>query len=169
MIYLNVHLLAILPLLLFTVATAVRYSFYSSTREKIEDEFIRAKMKEDFRFSYIIETTVLASINGIILAELSNSFMGGIAFLMSGLFLGLTTLTLARNGYEEISEYLLVIMGLLFLYEFVYFLTAGTYATIFGGILIGWQLAVIWYFGFIAVCVGLFIFYLWFTNQGEDS
>lgn len=169
MIYINVHLLAILPLLLFTVATAVRYSFHNSTLEKVTDEFVKSRLNEDFLFSYIMETTVLASLNGIILAELSGSFGGGIAFLMSGLFLGLTTMTLFKNGYNDLSEYLMAVMGLLFLYEFIYFLAAGTYARIFGMILIGWQIAVIWYFGFIGACIGLFVFYLWFTNRGAQA
>ncbi len=169
MILLNVHLLAILPMLLFAVATAVRFTFYTNTRDGIQDEYVRKRLKDDFMYEFIIESTVLATINGIILSELSQNFGAGIAFLMFGLLLGLVTMTLARNGHEDLTEYLLAILGLLFLYEFVYFITADTYARVLGATLIGWQLAVIWYFGFIAACVGAFIFYLWFTSRGEES
>lgn len=169
MIFLNVHLLAILPLLLFAVATAVRYTFYNNTRESTQDEYIRKRLKDDFLYSFIMECTVLATINGIIMAELSQNFGAGIAFLMGGLLLGLISLTLARNGHEDLTEYLLALLGMVFLYEFVYFITADSYARVLGATLIGWQLAVIWYFGFIAACVGLFIFYVWFTSRGEES
>lgn len=169
MILLNVHLLAILPLLLFAVATAVRYTFYKNTSESVQDEYVKKRLKEDFINAFIIESTVLATINGIILTELSQNFGAGISFLMGGLLLGLATLTFARNGHEDLTEYLLAIMGMLFLYEFVYFITADTYARVLGATLIGWQLAVIWYFGFIAACVGLFIFYLWFTSRNEEA
>lgn len=169
MIFLNVHLLAILPLLLFAVATAVRYTFFNNTRNSVQDEYVRGRLKEDFMNSFIIEVTVLASINGIIMSELSQNFGAGIGFLMGGLLLGLVTLTISRNGNDDLTEYLLAVLGLLFLYEFIYFITADTYARVLGTVLIGWQLAVIWYFGFIAVCVGLFIFYVWFVSQNEGD
>lgn len=167
MIMINLHLLAILPLVLFTVATAVRYSFFSSTSEKVQDEFVKTRLREDFLFSFVIEAIVLAAINGIIMAELSSNFGAGIGFLMAGIFLGIFILTLLRNGYSDLSEYFMAILGLLFLYEFVYFVFAGSYARIFGVTLIGWQIAVIWYFGFIGTCVGAFIFYLWINSRGQ--
>lgn len=167
MIMINLHLLAILPLILFTVATAVRFSFFTSTQQNIQDEFVKTRLKDDFLFSFVIEATVLGAINGIILAMLSSNFGAGIGFLIAGLFLGIFILTLLRNGYSDFAEYFLAIIGLLFLYEFVYFLFAGSYARVFGSILIGWQIAVIWYFGFIGACIGLFIFYIWFTSRGE--
>ncbi len=168
MILINVHLLAILPILLFTVATAVRYSFFSSTQEKIQDEFVKTRLREDFMFSFVIEAIVLATINGLILAELSNDFGAGTGFLLAGVFLGIIILSLLRNGYDDLSEYFLAVLGLLFLYEFIYFLSAGTFADIFGFTMIGWQIAVTWYFGFIGACVGIFLFIVWLRTRSEE-
>ncbi len=167
MIIINIHLLAILPLLLFSIATAVRYSFFSSTRDKIHDEYVIAKLREDFLFSFVIETIILATINGIIMAELSGDFGAGTGFLLAGIFLGILILSLLRNGYEDLSEYFIAILGLLFLYEFVYFLSAGSYANVLGFTMVGWQIAVAWYFGFIGVCIGAFILIVWMRSRQE--
>ena len=169
MILINVHLLAILPLLLFSVATAVRYSFFSSTQDKIQDEYVKTRLRDDFLFSFVIEAIVLATINGIILAELSSDFGAGTGFLLAGVFLGIILLSLLRNGYEELSEYFFAILGLLFLYEFIYFLSAGSYADIFGFTMLGWQIAVTWYFGFIGACVGIFLFIVWLRTRNGES
>ena len=49
---------------------------------------------------------------------------------------------------------------MVFFYEFIYFLAAGSYFIIFGSVIIGWQIAVMWYFGIIGVAIAGFVLYI---------
>lgn len=170
MITVNYHLLAILPTLLFVVGVAIRFVSQQNMVGQEDNETVREKLKEQFLYSFNLEAIFLATINGIILGELSGSFSAGTGFLLFGMLLGIMIMSLLKNGYEDLSEYLLAIMALLFLYEFIYFLTAGTYARVLGGILIGWQIAVSWFFGLIGTACAVFflIVFLRMRNSGEE-
>lgn len=158
MILINYHLLAILPTLLFSIGIAIRFISWQNRISAENSGTIAEILKEQVLFTTILESIALAAINGIILAELSGNFAAGTAFMLFGIFVGLAIISLLRNGYEDLSEYLIALMGLLFFYEFIYFLSAGTVYRAFGGYLIGWQIAVIWFFGIIAIAVGAFAF-----------
>lgn len=157
MIIVNYHLMAILPTLLFSIGIAIRFISWQNRSSDGATEVMSAVLKEQVLFTLILESIALATINGIIVAELSGNFAAGTGFMLFGLFLGLVIISLLRNGYEDLSEYLIALMALLFFYEFIYFLSAGTYYRAFGGFIIGWQIAVIWFFGILAVAAGLFI------------
>ncbi len=168
MIFINYHLLAILPLILFTVGVAVHFTSQNSIARSL-DEDSRARLNEQFLFVFNMESIVLAVINGIILGELSGSFSAGMAFLIAGLGLGIFTMSLLRSGYEEFAEYVIAITVLLFFYEFIYFLSAGTYFRFFGSIIIGWQIAVIWFFGIIGAGIGGLILLLILRSRTEEE
>lgn len=157
MILVNYHLLAILPTVLFSLGAAIRFISLQKTMETEASDALSERMKEQFLFAFIMEATVLAAVNGIILAQLSGNFAAGTVFILFGLFLGIMIMSLLRNGYQDLSEYLIALMGLLFFYEFIYFLVAGTYFRLFGSIMIGWQIAVAWFLGIIGASVALFI------------
>lgn len=168
MILINYHLLAILPLILFTVGVTVHFTSQNSLAGSLDEES-RVKLNEQFLFVFNMESIVLAVINGIILGELSGSFAAGMAFLIAGLGLGICTMSLLRSGYDDLAEYIIAITVMLFFYEFIYFLAAGTYFRIFGSIIIGWQIAVIWYFGIIAAAIGGFILFLFLRSRLEGE
>ena len=158
MILINYHLLAIFPLILFTVGTSVHFTSQKSLAGSLDEE-LREKLNDQFLFVFNLESILLAVINGIILGELSGSFAAGMGFLIAGLGLGIFTMSLLRSGYNDLAEYIIAITIMLFFYEFIYFLAAGTYYSIFGSIIIGWQIAVIWYFSIIGAAIAGLIFY----------
>lgn len=159
MILINYHLLAILPMILFTVGVAVHYTSQNSIARDLDDAS-RAMLNEQFLFVFNMESIVLAVINGIIMGELSGSFATGMSFLIGGLGLGIFTMSLIRSGYNDLAEYIIAILVMLFFYEFIYFLAAGTYFIFFGSIILGWQIAVIWYFGIIAAAIAGLVLYV---------
>ncbi len=159
MILINYHLLAIFPLILFMVGTTVHFTSQKSLAGSLDEES-KAKLDDQFMFVFNLETILLAVINGIILGELSGSFAAGMGFLIAGLGLGIFTMSLLRSGYNDLAEYIMAITMMVFFYEFIYFLAAGSYFIIFGSIIIGWQIAVIWYFGIIGVAIAGFVLYI---------
>lgn len=159
MILINYHLLAILPSILFTVGAVVHYTSQNSIAGDLDEES-RERISEQFLFVYNTESIILAVINGIILGELSGSFAAGMGFLIAGLGLGIFNMSLLRSGYGDAAEYVMAVMALLFFYEFIYFLSAGNYFLVFGSAIIGWQIAVIWFFGIIGAAIAVFILYL---------
>lgn len=169
MILINYHLLAILPTLLFSIGVAIRFITLQGQSGQHDSGISPEIMKEQMLFTFLLESIALAAINGTILAELSGNFAAGTMFTVSGIFLGLIIITLQRNGYMDLSEYLLAIMVLLFFYEFIYFLSAGTYYRAFGGILIGWQIAVIWFFGILGSAVGAFAFIVFLRMRSTSD
>lgn len=166
MILIDYHLLAILPLLLFSIGIAIRYV---SLRKNTGEGEVSESERWQFMYTTLLESIAVAAINGIILAELSGNFAAGTVFILFGVLLGIGILSLMMNGYEDLSEYLMAVMGLLFFYEFIYFLAAGTYARVFGALIIGWQIAVIWYFGIIGAAVGIFIFIVFLRMRSSQE
>lgn len=160
MILIDYHLLAILPTLLFTLGVVVRYLSQSNLENLNLGEEDREKVREQYYFDLNMESIVLSVINGLILGMLSGSFSAGVAYLLFGVILGIMVTSLQRNGKEDLAEYIMVVAALLFFYEFIYFLVAGTYFILFGAVIIGWQIATIWFFGIIGGAIGGFILFL---------
>ena len=174
MILINYHLLAILPTILFTLGVTVHFISQNSVAVTLDEES-KTKLDEQFLFVFNLESIVMAVINGIIMGEMSGSYGTGMGFLLGGLGLGIFTMSLLRSGYDDAAEYLMFILMMLFFYEFIYFLAAGTYFIIFGSVILGWQIAVIWYFGIITAVIAGFILYLFIMRKlnpdeyGPDS
>ena len=164
MILINYHLLAILPTILFTLGVTVHFISQNSVAKSLDEES-KIKLDEQFLFVFNLESIVMAVINGIIMGEMSGSYGTGMGFLLGGLGLGIFTMSLLRSGYDDAAEYLMFILMMLFFYEFIYFLAAGTYFIMFGSVILGWQIAVIWYFGIIASTIAGLILYIFINRK----
>ena len=143
---LNFHLLAILPTLLFVVGNINRYLWVIRVSGNAEDQKYAEQAKNSFLKSLQIELMALSVINGIIVAMLSMSFLAGMAILVTGVFLAIISENL-RSGNQTWYEYLMGIQALLIFYEFIYFLSADKYFRIFGHVIFGSEIALIWFVG----------------------
>lgn len=153
---LNLHLLAILPTLLFIVGNINRYLWVNRSSQNAEDQKYAEQAKNSFLKSLQIELMALSVINGIIVAMLSMSFLAGMAFLVTGVFLAIISENL-RSGSQTWYEYLTGIQALLIFYEFIYFLAADKYFRIFGHVIFGSEIALIWFFGILLSLTAVWI------------
>lgn len=163
------NLLAILPDILFLVAAAVQYLSSQNISSMEGAEGIRESIREQSLFTISLEATALAAINGVIYGSLSGSFAAGAALIVLGTFLGIISTSLLKNGYQDLSEYIMVSLALLFLYEFLYFLAAGSVASVFGAHLQGWVTALIWFFGLIGGAILSLFLYSFLMNRGSEE
>lgn len=153
---LNFHLLALFPTLLFLVGNLNRYLWVKKATGGAEDVRYEEQAMESFLKSLQIELMVLAVINGIIVAMLSTSFISGMGILVAGVFLALISENL-RSGKQPAYGYFMGVQALLLFYEFLYFIFADKYSIIFGHIIFGSEIALIWFVGIILALTAVWI------------
>lgn len=162
------NLLAILPDFLIALAVGLQFLSERNLEKDVDDEDIRERIRGNFQFTFSLETVALATVNGIIYGELSGSFSSGTGFLIFGVFLGISSTSLLRNDHGDLAEYSMATLGLLFLYEFIYFLSAGTTFNMLGWRMAGWQIALVWFLGIIGASVAALFIYAFLAGR-EDT
>lgn len=151
MIGVNDHVLAALPTLLFVILFSTRFIVHRNNLQYFFDDSVKFQIDENFLLMLSVEILALSIINGIIIMAISYNILASVPFFIIGFALPASAISMLSTHRTKEASIVLASTGLMFLFEFMYFLVFGMTSRIFGAALNDWEITSIL---FIIVLIG---------------